>query len=130
MICGKLEAEVAQLPEAERADFLAHAGLAECGLDALIRAGYRILHLETFFTAGPKEVRAWTVPVGTTAPEGGGRHPLATSSAASSARRRSGSRTTSPAGGEAGAKERGKMRIEGKAYVVQDGDVIYFRFSV
>ena len=106
VICGKLESEVAQLPEAERAEFLSHAGLAECGLDALIRAGYRILHLETFFTAGPKEVRAWTVPSGRR-PRRRRASSTRTSSAGSSARRRSGSRTTSPRrrGRREGARE-------------------------
>jgi GTP-binding protein YchF len=129
VICGKLESEVAQLPEAERADFLSHAGLAECGLDALIRAGYRILHLETFFTAGPKEVRAWTVPVGTTAPKAAG--VIHTDFERGFIRAETiAFQDYVACGGEAGAKDRGKMRIEGKAYVVQDGDVIYFRFSV
>jgi ribosome-binding ATPase len=129
VICGRLEAEVSQLPQEERAEFLAHAGLAECGLDALIRSGYRKLNLETFFTAGPKEVRAWTIPIGATAPKAAG--------AIHSDFERGFIRAETisfddyvACGGEAGAKEKGRMRIEGKAYVVEDGDVVYFRFSV
>jgi GTP-binding protein YchF len=129
VICGSLEAEVAQLPEEERPDFLAHAGLAECGLAALIRAGYRALHLRTCFTAGPKEVRAWTIPAGWTAPKAAG--------VIHSDFERGFIRAETisfddfvACKGEAGAKERGRMRIEGKAYVVEDGDVMYFRFSV
>jgi GTP-binding protein YchF len=129
VICGKLEAEVAQLPDAERPDFLASAGLEECGLAALIRAGYHLLHLRTFFTAGPKEVRAWTIQEGATAPKAAG--VIHSDFERGFIRAETISFADYVAcGGEAGAKEKGRMRTEGKAYVVQDGDVIYFRFSV
>jgi ribosome-binding ATPase len=129
VICGKLEAEVAQLPPGERPGFLAAAGLEECGLAALIRAGYRALNLATFFTAGPKEVRAWTVPTGATAPKAAA--VIHTDFERGFIRAETISYADYVAcGGESGAKEKGKMRIEGKSYVVQDGDVMYFRFSV
>jgi GTP-binding protein YchF len=129
VISGKLEAEVSQLPDAERPEFLASAGLEECGLAALIRAGYRVLDLRTFFTAGPKEVRAWTIPAGATAPKAAG--VIHSDFERGFIRAETISFADYVAcGGEAGSKEKGKMRIEGKSYVVQDGDVFYFRFSV
>ena len=128
-ICSKLEAEIQELSEEERPMFLAEAGLAEPGLNVLIRASYRLLGLQTYFTAGVKEVRAWTIPVGATAPQSAAvihtdfekgfiraqviafddflRH-----------------------GGEQPAKEAGRMRSEGKEYVAQDGDIMHFLFNV
>ncbi|MFN0058237.1 MAG: redox-regulated ATPase YchF [Planctomycetota bacterium] len=128
-ICGKIEAEVAELGGADKQQFLAALGLAESGLDRVIRAGHELLRLQTFFTAGEKEVRAWTVPVGATAPQAAGvihsdfergfiraevyhfddlmRHHS-----------------------EAQIKSAGLLRVEGKNYVLKDGDVLFFRFSV
>jgi GTP-binding protein YchF len=128
-ICAAIEAEIAQLAEEDRAEFLADLGLEEPGLDRVIRCGYRLLGLQTFFTAGPKEVRAWTTRIGATAPRAAGeihtdfekgfiraeviayedfvRHQ-----------------------GEQGAKEAGRLRLEGKDYVVREGDVMHFRFNV
>ena len=128
-ICAAIEAEIAQLAEQDRAEFLADLGLEEPGLDRVIRCGYRLLGLQTFFTAGPKEVRAWTTRIGATAPRAAGeihtdfekgfiraeviayedfvRHQ-----------------------GEQGAKEAGRLRLEGKDYVVREGDVMHFRFNV
>jgi ribosome-binding ATPase YchF (GTP1/OBG family) len=102
---------------------------SEPGLNRFIRAGYRLLDLETFFTAGPKEVRAWTVPVGATAPQAAGA--IHTDFARGFIRAEVISFADFVAyQGEVGAKEAGKMRLEGRDYVVQDGDVIYFRFNV
>jgi len=128
-VCASIEAEIAQLEEADRADFLKDLGLEEPGLNRVIRAGYALLGLQTYFTAGVKEVRAWTVRVGATAPQAAAvihtdfekgfiraeviayedfiRHK-----------------------GEQGAKEAGRMRLEGKEYIVQEGDVMHFRFNV
>ncbi len=128
-ICAAIEVELAGLSAEDKVDFLADMGLSEPGLDRVIRAGYKLLGLATFFTVGPKEVRAWTVHVGAHAPEAAGvihtdfergfiraeviafadyiRHQ-----------------------GENGAREAGKLRLEGKDYVVQDGDVMHFRFNV
>ena len=128
-VCAAIEAEIAQLEENERAEFLAELGVEEPGLNRVIRAGYRLLGLETFFTAGPKEVRAWTVRVGATAPEAAG--VIHTDFERGFIRAEVIALTDYLAGqGEAGAKEAGKMRLEGKEYVVQEGDVIYFRFNV
>ncbi|MBV8342423.1 MAG: redox-regulated ATPase YchF [Gammaproteobacteria bacterium] len=128
-VCAAIEAEIAQLEENERAEFLAELGVEEPGLNRVIRAGYRLLVLETFFTAGPKEVRAWTVRVGATAPEAAG--VIHTDFERGFIRAEVIALTDYLAGqGEAGAKEAGKMRLEGKEYVVQEGDVIYFRFNV
>ncbi len=129
VICGKLEAEVAQLPEEERATFLQEMGLKETGLASVIRAGYSLLGLRTFFTAGPKEARAWTIPAGATAPQAAG--VIHTDFERGFIR----AETIAYADylsckGEAGAKEAGRLRIEGKTYVVQDGDVMHFRFNV
>jgi len=127
-ICAKIEAELASLSEPDRQDYLAHLGLAEPGLNQLIREGYRLLDLITFFTAGPKEARAWTVPAGTKAPRAAG--------AIHTDFERGFIRAETIAyndyvstGGELGAKEAGKMRLEGKEYVVKDGDVLLFRFA-
>jgi GTP-binding protein YchF len=128
-ICAAIEAEIAQLEEADRAEFLAELKLDEPGLNRVIRGGYSLLGLQTYFTAGVKEVRAWTVHAGATAPQAAGvihtdfergfiraeviayeefiRHK-----------------------GEAGAKEAGKLRLEGKEYIVKEGDVMHFRFNV
>jgi hypothetical protein len=128
-VCAAIEAEIAQLDEADKADFLAELGLSEPGLDRVIRAGYRLLHLETFFTAGPKEARAWTTKVGATAPEAAGE--IHTDFQRGFIRAEVISYEDFIAcGGEHGAKTAGKMRLEGKEYVVQDGDVIHFRFNV
>ncbi|NGP54175.1 redox-regulated ATPase YchF [Thioalkalivibrio sp. XN8] len=128
-VCAAIEAEIAQLDEADKGEFLAELGLAEPGLDRVIRAGYKLLGLQTFFTAGPKEVRAWTVPIGSTAPEAAGE--IHTDFQRGFIRAETISFTDYVAcGGEAKAKETGKMRVEGKDYVVQDGDVMHFRFNV
>jgi GTP-binding protein YchF len=129
VICGELEAQISQLAPAERADFLAEMGLAEPGLDVLVRAAYKLLNLETFFTAGPKEARAWTIHRGWKAPQAAG--------VIHSDFERGFIRAETIAcddyitlGGEQGAKAAGKMRSEGKDYLVNDGDVILFRFNV
>ena len=128
IISAKIESELAQLPTEERADFLATMGLAEPGLNRLIRAGYSLLHLITFFTVGPKEARAWTVHVGAKAPLAAGvihtdfergfirAETIAFDDYVSCQ-------------GEAGARDAGKLRLEGKEYVVRDGDVMHFRFN-
>ncbi len=129
VICGELEAQIAQLPAEERGEFLKDMGLEEPGLDVLVRAAYKLLDLETFFTAGPKEARAWTIHRGSKAPQAAGRiHSdfergfirAETISFADYLANR----------GEQGAKSAGRMRSEGKEYEVQDGDVILFRFNV
>jgi ribosome-binding ATPase len=128
-VCAAIEAEIAQLDEAERAEFLAELGLAEPGLNRVIRAAYRLLGLQTFFTAGPKEVRAWTVRRGATAAQAAGA--IHTDFERGFIRAEViGFADYIAAKGEAGAKEAGKMRLEGREYVVQEGDVIYFRFNV
>ena len=128
-VCAAIEAEIAQLDESERAEFLAELGLAEPGLDRVIRAGYRLLGLETFFTAGPKEVRAWTVRVGSTAPQAAG--VIHTDFERGFIRAEVIGFADYIAGnGEAGARDAGKLRLEGKEYIVQEGDVMHFRFNV
>ncbi len=128
-VCAAIEAEVAQLEEADRAEFLAELGLKEPGLDRVIRAAYRLLGLQTFFTAGPKEVRAWTVRVGATAPQAAG--VIHTDFERGFIRAEVIAFTDYIAGkGEAGAREAGKLRLEGKEYVTQEGDVMHFRFNV
>jgi ribosome-binding ATPase len=129
VICGELEAQVSQLPPDERRDFLTELGLPEPGLDVLIRSAYKLLGLETYFTAGPKEARAWTIHRGFKAPQAAG--------VIHSDFERGFIRAETIAfddyiahGGEQGAKAAGKMRSEGKDYEVQDGDVILFRFNV
>jgi ribosome-binding ATPase len=129
VISARIEAEVAELPEDERAEYLTTLGLAETGLARVIRAGYRLLDLITFFTAGPKEARAWTVKRGTKAPAAGG--VIHTDFERGFIRAETISCDDFVAlGGEQGAKEAGRMRAEGRDYVVQDGDVILFRFNV
>jgi len=128
-ICAAIEAEIAQLPEAERSDFLAELGLSEPGLNRVIRAAYRLLGLQTFFTAGPKEVRAWTVRVGASAPQAAG--VIHTDFERGFIRAEVIAFADYVAGkGEVGARDAGKMRLEGKEYRVQEGDVMYFRFNV
>ncbi|MDD2338515.1 MAG: redox-regulated ATPase YchF [Geobacteraceae bacterium] len=129
VICGKVESEISELDEEEKELFLSSMGLAESGLDRLIRSGYELLGLITYFTAGKKEIRAWTIPVGTKAPQAAGvihsdfekgfirAEVIAYSDYITAA-------------GEAGAKEKGLMRLEGKEFVVKDGDVMHFRFNV
>ncbi|MDS4022012.1 MAG: redox-regulated ATPase YchF [Candidatus Competibacter sp.] len=128
-VCAAIEADLAELDDADRAEFLAEYGLSEPGLDRVIHAAYRLLGLETFFTAGPKEVRAWTVRAGATAPQAAG--------AIHTDFERGFIRAEVIAyadyiacGGEAGAREAGKWRLEGKEYVVREGDVMHFRFNV
>ena len=128
-ICNKLESEIAELDDDEKGEFLADLGMDEPGLDRVIHAGYQLLGLHTYFTAGVKEVRAWTIPVGATAPQAAGII-----------------HTDFEKGfiraeviayddyiqyqGEQGAKDAGKWRLEGKDYIVKDGDVVHFRFNV
>ena len=128
-ICAAIEAEIAQLDEDDKKEFLADLGFDEPGLNRVIRTGYKLLGLETFFTAGPKEVRAWTTKIGATAPEAAGEI-----------------HTDFQKGfiraeviayddfvtyqGEHGAKEAGRLRLEGKEYVVKEADVMHFRFNV
>lgn len=128
-ICNKLESEIAELDAEERAEFLADLGMDEPGLDRVVRAGYSLLDLQTFFTAGEKEVRAWTVRIGAKAPQAAG--VIHTDFEKGFIRAEVVSYDDFIAhGGEAGAKEAGKWRLEGKEYVVQDGDVVHFRFNV
>ncbi|MEW9920981.1 redox-regulated ATPase YchF [Marimonas sp. MJW-29] len=128
IISAQIEEEISQLDPEEAQMFLEEMGLEEPGLDRLIRAGYELLHLETYFTAGPKEARAWTIPAGTTAPKAAGvihgdfekgfirAETIAYDDYVS-------------LGGEQAAKEAGKMRAEGKGYIVKDGDVLHFLFN-
>jgi len=127
-ICAQVEAELATLPEAEQLEFLESYGMQNSGLDRLIHAAYRLLKLQTFFTAGPQEVRAWTVPIGATAPEAAG--VIHTDFIKGFIR----AETIAYAdyakySGESGAKEAGRLRLEGKEYIVQDGDVFHFRVN-
>jgi len=128
-ICAALEAEIADMDDADKQVFLADMGLVEPGLNRVIRAGYTLLGLQTFFTAGPKEVRAWTVTVGATAPQAAGA--IHTDFERGFIRAEVIAYDDYVGGkGELGAKEAGKMRLEGKEYLVRDGDVVYFRFNV
>jgi GTP-binding protein YchF len=128
VISAKIEAEIAVLSRNEREDYLAAIGLKEAGLDRLIAAGYALLHLVTYFTAGPKETRAWTVTKGTKAPQAAG--VIHSDFERGFIRAETISYDDYVAcGGEVGARDAGKMRLEGKDYVVQDGDVLHFRFS-
>jgi GTP-binding protein YchF len=128
-VCAAIEAEIAQLDDADKAVFLADYGLEEPGLNRVIRAGYRLLGLQTFFTAGPKEVRAWTVRIGATAPRAAGvihtdfEHGFIRAEVIAYD-------DFIAYGGELGAREAGKWRLEGKSYIVQEGDVVHFRFNV
>lgn len=128
-VCAAFEAEVAQLEECDKADFLAEIGMEEPGLNRVIRAAYKLLNLATYFTAGVKEVRAWTIPVGATAPQSAG--------VIHTDFERGFIRAEVIAyedfiqyKGEQGAKDAGKWRLEGKEYVMHDGDVVHFRFNV
>jgi hypothetical protein len=129
VISAAIEAEISAMAPAERTDFLADLGLHETGLARVIRAGYDLLHLVTFFTVGPKEARAWTVEAGATAPRAAG--VIHTDFEKGFIRAETIAYDDFVAfGGEAGAKEAGKLRLEGKDYVVKDGDVFHFRFNV
>ena len=128
-ICNKLEAEISELEDDEKMEFLAEMGMEEPGLNRVIRAGYSLLGLQTYFTAGPKEVRAWTIPIGATAPNAAGK--IHTDFEKGFIRAEVVAYNDFIAGnGEQGAKEAGKWRLEGKDYIVQDGDLIHFRFNV
>ena len=129
IVSAAIEAEVSQLPEADRAEFLEGLGLHDSGLDRVIRAGYDLLGLITYFTVGPKETRAWTITKGTKAPAAAGvihgdfeRGFIACET--------TGYDDYVALNGEAGARDAGKLRVEGKDYVVKDGDVLLFRFNV
>ena len=128
VISAAIEAEVAQLPDDEELEFLASMGLEEPGLDKLIRAGYELLNLITYFTAGPKETRAWTIPRGTKAPQAAG--VIHTDFERGFIRAQTiAYNDFITLGGEVAAKESGKARDEGKEYVVQDGDILLFKFN-
>lgn len=128
-ICNKLEAEIAELDDAEKAEFLEDLGMEEAGLNRVIRAGYELLGLHTYFTAGVKEVRAWTIPVGASAPEAAG--VIHTDFQRGFIKAEVVAYDDFVAyNGEQGAKEAGKLRLEGKDYIVKDGDVIHFKFNV
>ncbi len=128
-ICNKLEAEIAELEDDEKLEFLTELGMEEAGLNRVIRAGYQLLGLHTYFTAGVKEVRAWTIPVGSTAPKAAGC--IHTDFEKGFIRAEVISYDDFIAHrGEQGAKDAGKWRLEGKDYVVKDGDVVHFRFNV
>jgi GTP-binding protein YchF len=128
-VCAATEAEIAQLEEADRAEFLAELGLKEPGLDRVVRGAYALLGLQTFFTAGPKEVRAWTVRAGATAPQAAG--VIHTDFERGFIRAEVIAFDDYVAfRGEAGAREAGKLRLEGKEYVMHEGDVVHFRFNV
>ncbi len=128
-ICAKVEADLAELEPHEAEEYLAEMGLAEPGLNALIREAYRLLGLQSYFTAGEMEVRAWTVPVGAKAPQAAG--VIHTDFERGFIKAEViGFEDFVALGGEKGAKEAGKMRLEGKEYVVQDGDVVHFKFNV
>ncbi len=128
-VCAAIEAEIAQLDEAERSEFLAELGQTEPGLNRVIRGAYRLLGLQTYFTVGPKETRAWTVRVGASAPQAAGA--IHTDFERGFIRAEVIAFPDYLAGkGEAGAKEAGKLRLEGKEYIVQEGDVMHFRFNV
>ena len=129
VICNKIEAEIAELDDDERAEFLEALGIEEPGLNRVIRAGYRLLGLHHFFTAGPKEARAWTIPIGAKAPEAAGA--IHTDFQKGFIRAEVIAFEDYVAcGGEQGAKDAGKWRLEGKDYVISDGDVVLFRFNV
>ena len=128
VVSAKIESEIAVLPAAEQKDYLDTIGLAEPGLNRVIRAGYKLLHLVTYFTVGPKEARAWTITKGTRAPQAAG--VIHTDFEKGFIR----SETIAyddyvGLNGEAGARDAGKLRLEGKDYIVQDGDVLHFRFA-
>lgn len=128
-VCAAVESDIAELDDADRDEFMAELGIEEPGLNRVIRAGYELLNLQTYFTAGVKEVRAWTIPVGATAPQAAGK--IHTDFEKGFIR----AQTIAfddfiKYRGEQGAKEAGRMRAEGKEYIVQDGDVLNFLFNV
>jgi len=129
VVCAAIEAEIAQLDDADKGEFLADLGLAEPGLNRVIRHAYHLLGLQTYFTAGPQEVRAWTVKTGATAPQAAGvihsdfEHGFIRAEVI-------GYDDYIAGKGEAGAREAGKWRLEGKDYLVREGDVMHFRFNV
>ncbi|MFN7053294.1 MAG: DUF933 domain-containing protein, partial [Gemmobacter sp.] len=128
VISARIEEEISQLPEDEAAMFLGEMGLEEAGLDRLIRAGYELLELQTYFTVGPKEARAWTILKGTLAPQAAG--VIHGDFEKGFIRAETIAYVDYIAGkGESGAKEAGKFRVEGKTYEVKDGDVLHFLFS-
>jgi ribosome-binding ATPase YchF (GTP1/OBG family) len=128
VISAKIESEIATLSREERKEFLDTLGLEEAGLDRLIRAGYQLLDLVTYFTVGPKEARAWTIHRGTKAPAAAG--VIHTDFEKGFIRAETVAYADYVAlGGEAGARDTGKLRLEGKEYVVADGDVMHFRFA-
>lgn len=129
VICAAIEAEIADLADEDKTEFLQELGLEEPGLDRVIRSGYELLGLQTYFTAGVKEVRAWTVEVGATAPQGAG--VIHTDFQKGFIRAEVISYEDFVAfSGEQGAKDAGKWRLEGKEYIIKDGDVMHFRFNV
>ena len=128
-VCAAIEAEIAELDAAEAAEFLAEMGFEEPGLDRVIHAGYKLLHLQTYFTAGPQEVRAWTIRVGDTAPRAAGK--IHTDFEKGFIRAEVIAFDDFIAGnGEQGAKDAGKWRLEGKDYVMHEADVVHFRLNV
>lgn len=128
-VCAEIESEIAELDDSEREEFMADLGLTEPGLNRVIRGGYELLNLQTYFTAGVKEVRAWTIPVGATAPQAAGK--IHTDFEKGFIRAVVvGFDDYIEFRGEQGAKDAGKRREEGKDYIVKDGDVILFRFNV
>lgn len=128
-ICNKIEAEISELDDEEKAEFLEALGMDEPGLNRVIRGGYELLGLHTYFTAGVKEVRAWTIPVGASAPQAAGK--IHTDFEKGFIRAEVvGYDDFVELGGEQGAKDAGKWRLEGKDYIVKDGDVVHFRFNV
>ena len=128
-ICAAIEAEIAVLDEDDKAEFLADLGFDEPGLNRVIRGGYALLGLQTYFTAGPKEVRAWTTKVGATAPEAAGE--IHTDFQKGFIRAEViGYDDYVTGNGEQGAKEAGRLRLEGKEYIVTEGDIMHFRFNV
>lgn len=128
-VCAAMEAEIALLDEDEKSMFLADMGLDEPGLNRIIRTGYELLGFQTYFTAGVKEVRAWTIPIGATAPQSAGVIHSDFERGFIRAEVMSYNDFVSYKG-ESGCKEAGKLRLEGKDYIVQDGDVMHFRFNV
>lgn len=129
VICASIESEIAELDDDEKIEFLEEIGQEEPGLDRVIRAGYELLGLQTYFTAGKTEVRAWTIRKGDTAPQAAG--VIHTDFERGFIRAETTAYTDyDQYGGEQGAKEAGKFRLEGKDYIMQDGDVVHFRFNV
>ena len=128
-VCAEMESEIGELEDDERAEFMAEMGIEEPGLNRVIRSGYNLLNLNTYFTAGVQEVRAWTFPIGSTAPQTAGI--IHTDFEKGFIRAEViGYENFVAFNGEQGAKDAGKWRLEGKEYIVKDGDVIHFRFNV